>query len=118
MRTGGEFSALESDVVYDAQDSSSYGLIWNTRQKRNTEWEVYFSHQATDVERRDPLLITPTLAIDMYTLQLGGTYLFDGNGVQPFLSMTLGGTHMKADSDAGESETFISGSIGLGLKFR
>lgn len=118
LRTGGEFSALESDVTYDAQDSSSYGLIWNTRHKRNTEWEVYFSHQPTEVERREPLVISPRFDMDIYTLQLGGTYLFDGQGVQPFLSMTLGGTHMRADSDAGDSETFISGSIGLGLKFR
>ena len=59
LRTGGEFVAQDSDVVYDAKDSTSYGLIWNTRQKRNTEWEVYFSYQPTEVERRDPLLVTP-----------------------------------------------------------
>ena len=54
----------------------------------------------------------------MYTLQLGGTYLFDANGVRPFLAMTLGGTHMKVDSDTGDSDTFVSGSIGMGFKFR
>jgi hypothetical protein len=32
--------------------------------------------------------------------------------------MTLGGTHAKADSEFGGSDTFFSGSIGLGLKFR
>jgi hypothetical protein len=118
MRTGGSFQEEESDVTFDAKDSGGYGLIWNTRQNRNTEWEVYFSHQPTEVERQDPLLVSPTFDLDIYTLQLGGTYLFDSRGVQSFLSMTLGGTHMRADSEAGDSETYISGSIGLGLKFR
>ena len=117
LRTGGEFQEEDSDVTYDASDSSAYGLIWNTRNDGDTEWEVYFSHQATDVERVDPLSDTPDFDLDIYTLQLGGTYLFDSKGVQTYLAMTLRGTHMKADSEAGDSETFLSGSIGLGFKF-
>ena len=117
LRTGGEFQEEDSDVTYDAADSSGYGLIWNTRSDGNTEWEVYFSHQPTDVERVDPQLDSPDFDLDIYTLQLGGTYLFDSKGVQTYLAMTLGGTHMKADSEAGDSETFLSGSIGLGFKF-
>ena len=31
LRTGGEFQEEETDIVYDAKDSSAYGLIWNTR---------------------------------------------------------------------------------------
>lgn len=118
LRTGGEISVEGSDAVYEANDSSSFGLIWNTREKRNTEWEVYFSRQQTEFERSDPLLLQPSIDADIYTLQLGGTYLFEGNGVRPYLAMTLGGTHIKADSDSGDSDTFFSGSLGLGLKFR
>ncbi len=118
LRTGGEMNVQDSDVVYAANDSSSFGLIWNTRQKHNTEWEVYFSQQQIEVEPGDPLLTDPAIDVDIYTLQLGGTYLFDGNGVRPYIAMTLGGTHMKVDSDNGDSDTFVSGSLGLGLKFR
>lgn len=118
LRTGGEINVEDSDAVYEANDSSSYGLIWNTREKRNTEWEVYFSQQQTEVERNDPLLLRPRIDVDIYTLQLGGTYLFDGKNVRPYLAMTLGGTHIKTDSDSGSSDTFFSGSLGLGLKFR
>ena len=118
LRAGGEISVEESDAVYTAKDSSSYGLIWNTRHQRNTEWEVYFSRQQTEVELSDPFFILPGIDVDIYTLQLGGTYLFDGEGVRPYLAMTLGGTHAKADSENGGSDTFFSGSIGLGLKFR
>ncbi len=118
LRTGGEISVEESDALYKANDSSSFGLIWNTRQESNTEWEVYFSRQQTEVERKDPLLVRPGIDVDIYTLQLGGTYLFDGNGVRPYLALTLGGSHVKAESGSGDSDTFVSGSLGLGLKFR
>lgn len=118
LRAGGEISVEESDAVYKAKDSSSYGLIWNARHQRNTEWEVYFSRQQTEVELSDPFFILPGIDVDIYTLQLGGTYLFDGKGVRPYLAMTLGGTHVKEDSDSGDSDTFFSGSLGFGLKFR
>jgi hypothetical protein len=118
LRAGGEMNAEDSDVVYKANDSSSYGLIWNTRHQRNTEWEVYFSRQQTEVELSDPFFILPGIDVDIYTLQLGGTYLFDGKVVRPYLAMTLGGTHVKAESDSGDSDTFFSGSLGFGLKFR
>jgi hypothetical protein len=118
LRAGGEMSVEDSDVVYAANDSSSYGLIWNTRYQRNTEWEVYFSRQQTEVEVSDPFFILPGIDVDIYTLQLGGTYLFDGKGVRPYLAMTAGGTHVKAESDSGDSDTFFSGSLGFGLKFR
>lgn len=118
IRTGGEISVADSDEEYKAQDASSFGLIWNTKQKSNTEWEVYYSQQQTEVELSDPLLSLPPIDLDVYTLQLGGTYLFDGNGVRPYLAMTIGGTHVKSSSESGDSDTFFSGSIGLGLKFR
>lgn len=118
IRLGGEIEVEESDAVYDANDSSSFGLIWNTRHKANTEWEVYFSQQQTEFELSDPLIVAPTVDLDLYTLQLGGTYLFEGESVQPFLSLTVGGTHVKTNAENGDSDTFISGSIGLGLKFR
>jgi hypothetical protein len=118
IRVGGEIEVEETDSVYDADDSTSFGLIWNTHYKANTEWEVYYSQQQTEFDLSDPLIVAPAIDLDLYTLQLGGTYLFDGESVQPFLSMTLGGTHVKTNADNGESDTFISGSIGLGLKFR
>ena len=117
-RFGGEISLDESDAVYKAKDSPSFGLIWNKRYERNTEWEVFFSRQQTEVELSDPLLASPLIDVELYTLQLGGTYLWDGDGIRPYLAMTLGGTHIKEDAGSGESDTFISGSLGLGLKLR
>jgi hypothetical protein len=121
IRTGGEIEIEESDGVYAAEDASSFGLIWNTDHSRDTEWEIYFSRQDTEFELDDSLLVAPAVDLEMYTLQLGGTYLFDELGssaVRSYIVMTLGGTHVKSDADGADSDTFLSGSIGLGLKFR
>jgi len=117
-RFGGEISLEESDAVYEAQDSPSYGLIWNRRHQANTQWEVYFSRQQTEVELSNPLIANPLVDVELYTLQLGGTYMWEGNGVRPYIAATLGGTHIKSDSGSGDSDTFFSGSFGVGIKLR
>ena len=121
-RTGGEIEVEETSSVYEADDASSFGIIWNTEHSRNTEWEVYFSHQQTEFELDDPMLAVPVIDLDMYTLQLGGIYVFDdqfiSDSIHPYLSLTLGGTHVESNDEGGDSDTFLSGSIGLGLKFR
>jgi opacity protein-like surface antigen len=119
-RFGGTFDVLDSDVTYEIQDSSSFGLIWNHRHQANTQWEVFFSQQKTEVELSEPTIADELVDVELYTLQLGGTYLWEGDAVRPYLVMTIGGTHIKSDPDNGESDsdTFFSGSIGVGFKMQ
>ena len=119
-RFGGSIDIMDSDATYDVQDSPSFGLIWNHRQKENTQWEVYYSQQRTEAELSDPLLADPSVDIDLYTLQFGGTYLGEGDAVRPYVALTLGGTHIKSNSVDGnsDSDTFLSGSIGVGFKMQ
>jgi hypothetical protein len=119
-RFGGSFNVLDSDATYEVQDSSSFGLIWNHRYEANTQWEVYFSQQKTEVELSEPTIADELVDVELYTLQLGGTYLWEGDAVRPYLVMTIGGTHIKSDPDNGESDsdTFFSGSIGVGFKMQ
>ncbi len=117
-RFGGAFDVTDSVASYDAQDSPSFGLIWNHRHETNTQWEVFFSRQKTEVELSEPALADPIVDVDLYTLQLGGTYLWEGDAIRPYLAATLGGTHIRSDSGTGDSDTFISGSIGVGFKMQ
>ena len=119
-RFGGSINVLDSDATYEVQDSSSFGLIWNHRHQANTQWEVFFSQQQTEVELSDPMIADPIVDVELYTLQLGGTYLWEGEAVRPYLVMTLGGTHIKSNPDNGngDSDTFFSGSIGVGFKMQ
>ena len=115
-RFGGTINVMDSDASYEVQNSPSFGLIWNHRHETNTQWEVFYSQQKTEVELSDPALADAVVDVDLYTLQLGGTYLWEGDAIRPYLAATLGGTHIKSDS--GNGDTFLSGSIGVGFKIQ
>jgi len=117
-RFGGQISTADGDADYEAADAGSFGLIWNKRYQADTEWEVFFGRQQTEFELSDSLPAASPVDIDLYTLQLGGTYIWAGEVVRPYVAMTVGGTHIKTHAGNGESDTFISGSLGLGIKLR
>jgi hypothetical protein len=115
-RFGGEFDITDSDESYVADDNSSFGLIWNRRARSNTQYEVYYANQSTRLELDEVTDNDSIIDLDMNTLEMGGTYIWDGDMVRPFLSMTLGATHIGAQSPGSESDVFMSGSLGLGLQ--
>jgi hypothetical protein len=117
-RFGGTFDVTNSDMSFELDDSSSYGLIINFREKQDTQWEVLYSRQKTDASLSGAAVGTPLVDVDLQVLQLGGTYQGHGDTVRPYLAATIGGTHIKARSTGSASETFWSGSIGLGIQIR
>ncbi len=118
-RFGGSFDVAEDDTSYEIADSPSYGFIVNFRQKSNTQWEIFYSRQQTEAEFSDPATGNSLLDIDIDMLQGGGTYQWDGDKVWPYLVLTAGGTKIKTRAaDASQSDTFWSGSIGVGLQIR
>ena len=117
-RFGGTFEIEDSDDTYKLEDSPSFGLIWNLRQKYNTQWEVLYSRQETEANYSAALPTDPLIDVEIQALQLGGTYQGDGEKVRTYLAATLGGTHIKTKGAGSSSDTFWSGSIGLGIQFQ
>ena len=117
-RFGGTFDVADSDASYELADSSSYGLILNLRQKRDTQWEILYSRQQTDASFSEAVPGDPLIDVDTQVLQLGGTFQGDGETVRPYLAATIGGTHIKTEAVGTASDTFWSGSIGVGLQVR
>ena len=121
-RFGGTFeSELPSvePIEYEMEDSASFGLILNWRHKTNTQWEVLYSQQASEAlyfGPDDPDAPDPEVDVDIHVLQIGGTYLFEGQRAIPYLAATLGGTHIRTGSGNDQDDTFFSGSIGFGVK--
>ena len=109
---GGTFKDEDSDTEVELQDSESFGLIFDYKLKNNTQIEVIYSQQRTDADVSG----TTVPNVNMQYLQLGGTYLFDQGKVLPFMSATLGGTHIDVDTEGFGSDTFWSFSIGGGLQ--
>lgn len=115
-RFGGTFNVSDSDAAYELEDAASFGLIWNHRYQANTQWEVFYSSQDAQASISQPSVLDSSVDIKTQILQVGGTYLWDGDTLQPYLVATLGGTYVKAVSGGSASDTFVSGSIGLGVK--
>ncbi len=117
-RMGGSITAEEDTIDISLRDSSSAGLLVNGWYRDNTQWEVLYSLQQSSARITDALSTEESVVdLDSHTLQLGGTYLFDGDKVVPYLAFTLGGTHVRTRAADDENDTFFSGSIGLGLRF-
>lgn len=113
-RFGGTFEIEDSPESFDIKDSPGYGVILNFPHRANTRWEILYSRQSTEAESSDPAS-DALLDIDSQTLQVGGTYQFEGDVVLPYLAATLGGTHVRASASGSESDAFWSGSLGLGI---
>jgi len=118
-RFGGTFEVIDTDTSYELDDAPSYGLIVNFRHQANTQWEILYSREQTEAAFSDPLSGNSLVDVDIDVLQGGGTYQGDGDTVRPYLALTVGGTHISTSAAGGsKSDTFWSGSIGIGLQIR
>lgn len=117
-RFGGTFENEESTARYELEDSSSFGLLVNLPHKVNTQWEILYSQQGSaEAIYEGDAGPDPLVDVDVHVLQMGGTYLFEGERAIPYLAATLGGTHIRTSSTESRDDTFFSGSIGIGMKF-
>jgi opacity protein-like surface antigen len=117
-RLGGTFEDDDTEEDYDLDNNSSAGLIINFPSKANTEWEIYYSKQSTELKTGDLFLGTRVVDMDVEYLHLGGTYLFDRSGEsQPYFVATIGATRMEPSGVDTSSETFFSFAAGGGYKY-
>jgi opacity protein-like surface antigen len=118
-RFGGTFNVEESNETYKLSDSSSYGVMLDIRQKKqNTQVEIIYSRQQTDASYSAALPDDPNIDVDIQILQIGGTVQGDGDTVRPYLAATIGGTHIVTRAAGKSSDTFWSGSLGVGFQFK
>jgi hypothetical protein len=115
-RFGGTFQDEASDAEAGLSDHASAGLILNLRESANTQWELIFARQSTEADVAQFDFPFPTIDVDVETLQLGGTYLGDGQRARPYLAATIGGTRFSPTLTDLDGDTFWSFSIGGGLQ--
>ena len=115
-RGGGQFESKEGLVEFDLQESNAWGLILNGKVENNTQWEVLYSSQSTSVEATGEIPDEPDVSMDVEYLHVGGTYLFEGKRVRPFIAATIGASRFDPQPSGFGSETFVSGSFGGGWK--
>ena len=117
-RFGGDFEETTGIASIELDDNGSYGLILNARHSPITQWEIFYSRQETSADITGLGLSDPSLDLDVEYLQAGGTYLWEGDIVRPFLAATVGVTQFDVHNPGYNSDSFFSFSLGLGLQVR
>jgi hypothetical protein len=113
-RMGGSFSDEADDIDLDIEDSAAQGFIVNGRVRADAQWEVLYGRQATDIDTHGLANNNALLAFDIEYIHFGGTYLFDGESLRPFVALTLGVTHADPGDSTFGSDNFVSASLGGG----
>ena len=117
-RMGGSFDEENGPGRVALNDSGAEGILFNFAANANGQYELLYGRQRTDAVTSGFFVNDPTIDIDVETLQFGGTYLFDGDSMRPFIALTLGATQFDPSfADLG-SESFFSASFGGGLQIR
>jgi hypothetical protein len=113
-RIGGEFEDDDTGDELDLDDGASLGLILNAPYDDRTEWEVFYGRQETDIDDAT-VPVDPNLDIVIEYLQIGGTYVGEGEAARPYLAATIGGSRIEPDGAGFDSETYFAFGIGGGL---
>ncbi len=113
---GGEFELANSDADLELDEAQSFGLIFNMDIDGEKQYEFYYSRQETELENEGLFLNEPVVDIDVEYLHVGGTLVFAGDSVRPYVVGTIGLSHFDPQASGLDSETFFSFSFGGGVK--
>ena len=118
-RFGGDFDIETEDPAAASSvklaDSGAYGLLVDWRHSDVTTYQLLYSEQSTDARISDVNANLSSVDTRIRVFQFGGTYRGEGDLVQPYLAATVGGTHVRTPANGSQSDTFFSGSIGVGV---
>ena len=116
-RLGGEFEQPSTGADLKLDESKSVGLIFNIRLDADSQLEIFYSRQATELDTEGLFVNQPVLDIDIDYLHFGGTYAFasDSDLGRPYIVGTLGASRFAPKPSGLDSETFFSFSFGGGV---
>jgi hypothetical protein len=121
-RGGGEFIDTTTDKKHTVVSSDIYGLIVSWPYEKGKTYEIYYSHQSSDLNSISVTAPSPTNTADIPLtidyLHIGGTAPISSEAdLKTFVSGGLGFTYMSPDFAGAQSDLRASFSIGVGLKY-
>jgi len=122
FRGGGEFIDAVDNTKHTLESSEIYGLILSWPYERGKNFEVYYSHQSTQLNSISTTEPAPNNSVDIPLtidyLHFGGTApISDEDKLKTFVSGGLGFTYLSPDYTGAQSDLRASLSIGVGLKW-
>jgi len=113
---GGDFTDNTSGATLDVAEGGSFGLVLGLPDTPETQYELFYGYQRTKVTGGGTFGGETLFDLDIHYLHLGGTYLFPGEKVRPFISGGLGATHFAPHGSGLNQKTYFSLSLGGGAK--
>jgi len=113
---GGSFTDNSTGASLDVKEGGSFGLVLGLPDTPETQYELFYGVQRTKVTGGGTFGGETLFDLDIHYLHLGGTYLFTGEKVRPFISGGLGATHFVPSGSGMNAKTFFSLSLGGGVK--
>jgi len=113
---GGGFEDNTTGSSLDVKEGGSFGLVLGLPDTPDTQYELFYGLQRTKVTGSGTLGGGTLFDLDIHYLHLGGTYMFAGDKVRPFLSGGLGATHFVPRGSGMSSKTYFSLSLGGGAR--
>ncbi|MFC1766417.1 outer membrane beta-barrel protein [Planctomycetota bacterium] len=113
---GGEFKEYTTDTKLKVDDEPVYGFTVDWEAAETTQYEFFFSHQATGLDKSNATA-PPEAKTDMNIsyAHIGGLLNFGNDRVSPFICGGLGATVF--DPQHYSSEVKFSINVGGGVKF-
>lgn len=113
---GGGFEDNTTGASLDVGSSGNLGLILGLRDTHETQYELFYSFQRTELNGGGAVGGAPLFDMDIHYLHIGGNYLFPGEKARPFVSGGLGLTLFVPDATGLRSKANFSLSLGGGVK--
>lgn len=112
-RVGGDFELADAGEV-DLAGRRSFAAALDLRRDPLAQYELYYSRQATRLERGTPLGGTE---VEVEYLHVGGTLIVaEAPRIAPYILATLGATRFATDAPGARSDTRFSLAFGAGLR--
>ncbi len=122
FRGGGEFVDEAADKKHTLESSEIFGLILSFPYEHGKTFEIYYSHQSTQLNSITTTEPAPNDSVDIPLtidyLHFGGTApIAADKNLQTFVTGGLGFTYLSPDYTGTQSDLRASFSIGVGLRW-
>jgi hypothetical protein len=113
-RFGGGVTDSTTNSTINLENGSSFALAVDIGLDRNTQLELFYSRQNTALTSGGFSSQANNIGLTLYNYHLGGTAFIEEVGRGLYVMGGIGGTTARPDRRGLNSETFLSGNLGVG----
>ena len=112
-RLGGNFRLNDTGQPVSLNDHGSFAFAVDARAEEGSEYELFYSRQATELRSNG----IPLAGTTVEYLHIGGTVTFlDDQRIKPYFGGGLGATRLSPGLAPGSDDTRFSASASLGIR--